>query len=346
MINLQEAYQKNANSTLNHEEWNTLMGLLQSAVDLNNGENTFTHITSKGNLEIETKNKTNPIKEATSEVGENGFVYNEECPSEPSAEDIDYNKYYPETEGYSHIIASESPNINIETDSSINLSSLSQCVWDDIEVTAENFDDYHTNGDFGTGLKSDTDPEIKYVDGLIYGIDTLGTRKKSDIQGGGTLTTYDENLRYVKCRQLSASKGIGLESDSKIKISSPKTTIEGVTGFGSTISFGETDEGIRYQYKATKKGKNKQCDVIQVEVLNNSSEAITFNHSSHVASNSDKFGQEANQIIPTFYNAEGVQVPAKSSVVIAQASILDIIKFINWAKNIQFFGPWSQQQNN
>lgn len=325
----------------------TTKDLIKTAYSLNNTLGVETHITSKGNLEIETSNKTNAIKEfiETAKFTEVSKIQQDQPVPEIATQNIDFNKYYFDTVdgvgGYSHIIASESPNIKLETDSAIGLSSLSACVWDEISITADNFAEYASQ--MGTGLKKDTDPELKYVDGLIYGI-TNDERKKSDIQGGVTMVSFDANLTYVKCRQLSASGGISLESDNKIKLSAPKLTLEGVTGFGSTMSFGETDEGIRYQYKATKKGKNKQCDVIQIEVLNNGTEAITFNKGTHVASNSDKFGQAANSNIPTFCNTGAVTVPAGSTIVVAQASVYDIIQLVNYFKNGagQASGPWAQ----
>ena len=218
---------------------------------------------------------------------------------------------------------------------------MNVCVWDDADVTAENFESHRTNGDFGTGLKKDTEPETKYVDEKIYGI-TNDDRSKSDID----MTVFDSNLRYVTCRQVGESSGVNIESDAKVKIAAPKLTLEGVTGFGSTMTFGEAD--VRYQYKATKKGKNKQCDVLQVEVFNNGTEAVTFNEATHRASNSDKFKDvdgnpvAANSVIPTFYKTGDVPVPAGEFKVVAQCSIMDIIKLVNYMKTNQQ-GPWAQQ---
>ena len=304
--------------------------IIETASALNN-EHTKTHVTSKGNLEIETSNDSHIIKE-TVEAGKQGIVVEGNVPELTQA-NADVNKWYADGSSYSRVIASESPNINIETDSAIKLSAMNACVWDDVNITADNFAQYAS--EMGEGLKKDTEPAAEYVNGKIYGI-TNDDRKKSAI----SMATFDSNLRYVRCRQISESGGISIESDAKIKIAAPKLTLEGVTGFGSTMTFGETDEGIKMQYKATKKGKNKQCDVMQVEVYNNSDNTITFNKTSHKASNSDLLGAaEANSDVPTFCEMGDVSIPAKSSKIVAQASLYDIIRVVDYFKNNQQ-GPW------
>ena len=320
----------------------TTKDIIETASALNGSQYARTHITDGGNLEIETRNKVNAIKE----FKEGASATTAEPLPETSIDVANVNTWYEDTvngvSGASRIIAEEPPKIQLETDNTIELTAMNACVWDDVNLTAEDF--IHVNpNELGEGLKKDTDPETKYVDGKIYGI-TDDDRKKSDID----ITQFDEHLRYVKCRQIGESGGITLESDAKIKLSAPKVTLEGVTGFGSTMTFGETDEGIRYQYKATKKGKNKQCDVLQVKVYNNSSAAITFNEESHLASNSDKFvdangdAVDANSRIPTFYKTGNVSVPAGSSVVVAQCSIMDIIKLVSYMK-YNNEGPWAAQ---
>ena len=309
----------------------TTKDIIKTAKTLNGTNGVEVHITSKGNLEIETSNKDIIIKETV----DSGVTPELGNLPELTPENANVNKWYEDNGAYSRVIAQESPNINIETDSSIKLSSMHACVWDDVEITAENFSNFASQ--MGTGLKKDTDPASEYVDGLIYGI-TDDDRTKKQI----SMVSFDEHLRYVMCRQISEAGGINLESDAKIKISAPKLTLEGVTGFGSTMTFGETDEGIRYQYKATKKGNNKQCDIIQIEVQNNSDSQITFNESTSIPSNSEALGGTAGNKIPTFCQEGNITVPAKSSVVIAQASIYDIIKLVNWAK-VNEFGPWAPQ---
>ena len=305
--------------------------VIKKTVSALNNNHTKTHVTSKGNLEIETSNDSDIIKE-TVEAGKQGTVVEGNVP-ELTQDNADVNKWYADGSSYSRVIASESPNINIETDSAIKLSAMNACVWDDVNITADNFAQYAS--EMAEGLKKDTEPAAEYANGKIYGI-TNDDRKKSAI----SMTTFDSNLRYVRCRQISESGGISLESDAKIKIAAPKRSLEGLTGHGSTMTFGETDEGIKMQYKATKKGKNKQCDVMQVEVYNNSDDTITFNKTSHKASNSDLLGAaEANSDVPTFCEMGDVSIPAKSSKIVAQASLYDIIMLVDYFKNNQQ-GPW------
>lgn len=308
--------------------------VIKKTVSALNNNHTKTHVTSKGNLEIETSNDSDIIKE-TVEAGKQGTVVEGNVPELTQA-NADVNKWYADGSSYSRVIASESPNINIETDSAIKLSAMNACVWDDVNITADNFAQYAS--EMAEGLKKDTDPATEYVNGKIYGI-TNDDRKKSAI----SMATFDSNLRYVRCRQISESGGISLESDAKVKIAAPKLTLEGVTGFGSTMTFGETDEGIKMQYKATKKGNFKQCDMIQVEVYNNGTDDISFdvNTSEVILKNGNRISTPTNaSLIPEPVLNNGViEIPKQSSVIAAQASMLDIIKLVNYFKNNQQ-GPW------
>lgn len=299
-----------------------------------NNNHTKTHVTSKGNLEIETSNDSHIIKETVA-AGKQGTVIEGNVPELTQA-NADVNKWYADGSSYSRVIASESPNINIETDSAIKLSAMNACVWDDVNITEDNFAQYAS--EMAEGLKKDTEPATEYVNGKIYGI-TNDDRKKSAI----SMTTFDSNLRYVRCRQISESGGISIESDAKVKIAAPKLTLEGVTGFGSTMTFGETDEGIKMQYKTTKKGNFKQCDMIQVEVYNNGTDDISFdvNTSEVILKNGKRISTPTNaSLIPEPVLNNGViEIPEQSSVIVAQASMLDIIKLVNYFKNNQQ-GPW------
>lgn len=323
----------------------TWENIVNTASALNGGNYVRTHLTDGGNVEIETKNSTIVVKEF--KAGKAATTA-DPLPAITLA-NANVNIWYGDTvsgaTGASRIITEDAPRIQLESSNEVRFVAMNVCVWDDVPVTAENFATYESQ--MGTGLKKDTEPETKYVDGLIYGI-TNDDRSKGDID----MTVFDSNLRYVTCRQVGESSGVNIESDAKVKISAPKLTLEGVTGFGSTMTFGEADEGIRYQYKATKKGKNKQCDVLQVEVFNNGTETVTFNEATHLASNSDKFTDEngdpvaANQHIPTFYKTGAVSVPAGEFKVVAQCSIMDIIKLVDYFKNGagQPNGPWAPQQ--
>lgn len=340
-VTLPEEYDFNEDGVINTSDATMLMkayatrnDVIKETASALNNDHTKTHITSKGNLEIETSNDSDIIKE-TVEAGKQGTVIEGNVPELTQA-NADVNKWYADGSSYSRVIASESPNINIETDSAIKLSAMNACVWDDVSITEDNFAQYAS--EMAEGLKKDTEPAAEYANGKIYGI-TNDDRKKSAI----SMTTFDSNLRYVRCRQISESGGISLESDAKIKIAAPKLTLEGVTGFGSTMTFGETDEGIKMQYKTTKKGNFKQCDMIQVEVYNNGTDDISFdvNTSEVILKNGNRISTPTNaSLIPEPVLNNGViEIPKQSSVVVAQASMLDIIKLVNYFKNNQQ-GPW------
>lgn len=324
------------------DETATTSDIIKTASALNGTNHVETHITSAGNLEIETRNTEEIIVETkeTSKL-DAGITPLETAIPEATAANADVNKWYVDGSNSSRLVAAESPNIKLETDSAIELVAMNACVWDDAGVTADNFAEHVSAGDFvnaageATGLKYDTDPATEFVDGKIYVITNDPDMKKSNVD----TTEFNADYRYVKCRQVGESGGISLESDAKIKISAPKVTLEGVTGFGSSMTFGETDEGIKYQYKLTKKGNNKQCDVLQVEVYNNNTSDITFNGDNPAPTNYAEFGGTADNPIPTFCNT-GVTVPAGQTVVVAQASVYDIIKLVNYMKtNAQ--GPWA-----
>ena len=76
-----------------------------------------------------------------------------------------------------------------------------------------------------------------------------------------------------------------------------------------------TDNGIEVQYKLTKKNAEKDCGIIKVVGVNN-----------HATDN---------------LVVEGVTIAPGQTDVIAQCSMLDIIKLVNYMKtNNQ--GPWTQ----
>lgn len=90
----------------------------------------------------------------------------------------------------------------------------------------------------------------------------------------------------------------------------------GILDFGSSFNFGETDNGIEVQYKLTKKNATKDCGVLKVVGVNNH------------ATNS--------------LTVEGVTIAPGQTDVIAQCSILDIIKLVNYMKTNNE-GPWASQ---
>lgn len=121
------------------------------------------------------------------------------------------------------------------------------------------------------------------------------------------LSNFEEDgadwVRFTKV----ASPNINIKSDSKIKLS-------GELDFGSTFNFGETDNGIEVQYKLTKKNATKNCGMLKVIGVNNHAE---------------------NNLI-----VDGQTILPGETELIDECSILDIIKFVNWAKQNNA-GPWS-----
>ena len=102
-----------------------------------------------------------------------------------------------------------------------------------------------------------------------------------------------------------------------IKIDSgAELKLGGILDFGSSFNFGETDNGIEVQYKLTKKNNTKDCGVIKVIGVNN---------------------HATNDL-----TVEGVTIAPGETGTIAQCSILDIIKLVNYMKTNNE-GPWAPQ---
>lgn len=91
------------------------------------------------------------------------------------------------------------------------------------------------------------------------------------------------------------ARGINIESCGGIKL-------KGELDFGSTFNFGETDNGIEFQYKKTKKNATKDCTTLKVVGINNSD---------------------------TSFAANGQYIAPGSSSVVAEASAIDIINVAN-----------------
>ena len=77
--------------------------------------------------------------------------------------------------------------------------------------------------------------------------------------------------------------------------------------------FGEIEDGIKVQYKYTKKGNTKPCDTISVVGFNN-----------HATND---------------FTVEGVTIAPGQSATIASCSLLDMIKLVNYMKTNNL-GPW------
>ena len=132
-----------------------------------------------------------------------------------------------------------------------------------------------------------------------------------DFKVGGTSYIPDTTAVYTNGTQYFsfvevAAPAIKIESGGELKLG-------GILDFGSSFNFGETDNGIEFQYKLTKKNNTKDCGVLKVVGVNNH------------ATNS--------------LTVEGVTIAPGETGTIAQCSVLDIIKLVNYMKtNNQ--GPW------
>ena len=141
---------------------------------------------------------------------------------------------------------------------------------------------------------------------------------QAEISLDGSSTIY-VNFGQVTGSQFVASGMYKLEPQPipNIKIDSgAELKLGGILDFGSSFNFGETDNGIEVQYKLTKKNATKDCGVLKVVGVNN---------------------HQTNNL-----TVEGVTIAPGQTGVIAQCSLLDMIKLVNYMKtNNQ--GPWQSQ---
>ena len=96
-----------------------------------------------------------------------------------------------------------------------------------------------------------------------------------------------------------SSANIQIDSGAALKL-------KGILDFGSSFNFGETDKGIEVQYRLSKKNKPEDCGILKVVGVNN--------HASNDLT------------------VEGITIPAGQTGVIAQCSLLDMIKLVNYMK--------------
>lgn len=119
-------------------------------------------------------------------------------------------------------------------------------------------------------------------------------------------TVYTNGTQYFSFTEVAAPS-IKIESGSELKLG-------GILDFGSSFNFGETDNGIEVQYKLTKKNNTKDCGVLKVVGVNN---------------------HATNDL-----TIEGVTIAPGETATIAQCSLLDMIKLVNYMKTNNE-GPWA-----
>jgi hypothetical protein len=163
----------------------------------------------------------------------------------------------------------------------------------------------------------------------------------------GAIVILDGN-RYKIVENFSPSIDITSGADLSVKAKDGVLSLGGNSvEFGSdVIDLGEMEDGLYAQYKLTKKNNSKACDVLKVKVINNQTSPLSFDSDS------------ANFAIDSFYPGSDANHPAAVSVpgkvaepttdaeatqhiqTVAQCKLIDVIKFVAWAKNNNF-GPWA-----
>lgn len=120
--------------------------------------------------------------------------------------------------------------------------------------------------------------------------------------------------------QKHSAPSIKIDSGAELKLG-------GILDFGSSFNFGETDNGIEFQYKLTKKntGTTKDCGVVKIVGVNNH------------ATNTLTVPKVVN---PSDGTIADVTIAAGETTTVASCSMLDIINLVNYMKaNHQ--GPWT-----
>lgn len=127
-------------------------------------------------------------------------------------------------------------------------------------------------------------------------------------------------IPVIECADLN------LESDKDIKLTAAgKLQFNGTLDFGKTFKFGETEEGIVVDKKFTAKNKPKDCDIIRINYVNNSKNTKTH---------------EVITVTDDSYQAIETEIPAGMTQEIASVSLYDVAKLVNYMKaNNQ--GPWA-----
>ena len=167
----------------------------------------------------------------------------------------------------------------------------------------------HITTDNGSAVNVNTiSDEIAALDSVTEGM----AFNEGDFKVSGaahtpsTTDVYTNGTQYFEFVEVAAP-AIKIESGGELKLG-------GILDFGSSFNFGETDNGIEFQYKLTKKNAEKDCGVLKVVGVNN---------------------HATNDL-----TIEGETIAPGQTATIAQCSVLDIIKLVNYMKtNNQ--GPWA-----
>lgn len=167
------------------------------------------------------------------------------------------------------------------------------------------------------------------------------------VSAGNTISVNGTN--YTIVQNFSPSIDINSEANLSVKAKEGTLSLGGnIVEFGSdTIDLGEMEDGLYTQYKLTKKNNSKACDVLKVKVINNQTAPLNFDSDSANFTvegfypGSDETLHPANPSIPgKVANPTTDDEATRHIQTVAQCKIIDIIKFVVWAKNNNF-GPWA-----
>lgn len=148
-------------------------------------------------------------------------------------------------------------------------------------------------------------------------------------------TVYSWHGMQIAFSKIESPK-IKIQSGSNVEIDAAnKIKFGGELDFGSTFNFGETDNGIEFQHKLTSKNKTKPCyDLKIVAVNNHSTNNLVIDQSKWVLS--DPSDPTSSLVL----DESSATIAPGETAVIANASLYDIIKLVNYMKSNEE-GPWA-----
>ena len=157
-----------------------------------------------------------------------------------------------------------------------------QCTTKDIIKTAYTFNgakDRHakitnkgaieiaTNPTYSISIASES-AEAVNINTISAKIAAMGTIEGGEIFNDGDFevlptasVVYTNGAQFFTFSEYAAPN-IKIESGGELKLG-------GILDFGSSFNFGETDNGVEFQYKLTKKNATKDCGVLKVIGVNN-----------------------------------------------------------------------------
>ena len=196
----------------------------------------------------------------------------------------------------------------------------------------------YTLSDFKDAIKTVVINDVTQKYG-IAGDDGVTLSAGAIVTIGGSNYTIVEN--FAPSMEITSNAELSVKGKEKLSLGG------GSVEFGSdTIDLGEMEDGLYAQYKLTKKNNSKPCDTLKIKVINNTTNALSFDSDSGAfAIDSFYPGSDAN-------HPAAVTVPAKVAEpttdaeatqhiqVVAQCKLYDVIKFVAWAKSTGF-GPWA-----